>query len=868
MRRVRFTRPAWAFIIVASLGVITWLVYYVGPRQATFFILFRYLYALPVVLAAFQYGLGGGLAVALLVASLYVPLLIRTFMETGVSEKAISLLVEVAVFGSLAYLVGDLVGSQRRQRDLYRTLNLLGEALSRASRLEELLDTLLDYALTLLNARYGEVWLRRDEGMALVVRKGKWEGETASPVSEGSEGEMPLAEWLLAQNRPFLLRYPHTDPRYGYHGKASVSSIIVAPLRRGVEPLGLIALGDKWMGLFTSSDLDFLVTLAGKSEAAIENVLLLQERERRIEQLAALNEVGRALSAILRFDKLLELVYEQVSRLMDATNFYIALYDPEKDEVSFAFGVEQGKKVPPERLGQSKRKAGQGLTEYIIRTGKPLLLRKDVSRQLQRLGIQAIGRPARSWLGVPMAMGDRILGVMAVQNYEQENVYDEEDLAVLLTIANQAAIALENARLYQMTDEALARRVEELSTIAEIDHELAAAALDLDRIIGIVLERAMEATGATAGLVAVVRDGGLFLLAQKGYPEELEEYSRRPWPMGRGILGRVTRTGQASLVGEVAHDPDYIQVIPSTRSQLTVPISREGRVLGAIALESPRPAAFDEDHLRFVQHLADHAAIALENARLYLQLREANERLVELNEAKSEFVSTVSHEFRTPLTAIKGYADMLLAGMAGPVNENQRKFLSIIRSNAQRLSNLVNDLLDLARIEAGKIRLEKEPFRAQDVIAEVVASFKKLISERGFALKVNVPEDLPPAMGDKNRVMQVLTNLLSNACQYTPEGGTISVSVGVEGDFLRVDVSDTGIGIAKKDLPRVFDRFFRADHPLVREKPGTGLGLSIAKSIVEMHGGKIWVQSKLGKGSTFSFTLPLCGKSQPPSQEA
>lgn len=228
-----------------------------------------------------------------------------------------------------------------------------------------------------------------------------------------------------------------------------------------------------------------------------------------------------------------------------------------------------------------------------------------------------------------------------------------------------------------------------------------------------------------------------------------------------------------------------------------------------------------------------------------------------LRQREAEFVSVFSHELRTPLTSIKGYTDMLLSGMAGEVNETQKKFLRVIRANAERLSNLVSDLSDIARLEAGRVRLNFQPLNLGEIVSEAVLSVEENIRERGLEISLYIPKDLPPVLADRERISQALRHLLNNAWQYTPAGGKISLSIQKSGGELVVSISDTGIGISPEDQARLFTRFFRADHPLVRERSGAGLGLSLVKSILELHGGRIWVESAPNSGSTFSFSLPL-----------
>lgn len=232
-------------------------------------------------------------------------------------------------------------------------------------------------------------------------------------------------------------------------------------------------------------------------------------------------------------------------------------------------------------------------------------------------------------------------------------------------------------------------------------------------------------------------------------------------------------------------------------------------------------------------------------------------REVEVSRAKSEFVSLVSHELRTPMTAMKGYVDLVVSGVVGPVTDEQRQFLKIIRSNIDRLTGLVNDLLDISRIETGRVRLNITRVSVDAAVADVALTLQTRLDEKQHAFESRVSPGLPPVRADAGRLTQILTNLIGNAIAYTPPGGWIMVSAHAGDRLAVIEVSDAGIGIALEDQKRIFDRFFRADDPVVREAKGTGLGLPIVQSLVEMQGGRIWVRSEPGQGSTFSFTLPL-----------
>jgi signal transduction histidine kinase len=456
-----------------------------------------------------------------------------------------------------------------------------------------------------------------------------------------------------------------------------------------------------------------------------------------------------------------------------------------------------------------------------------------------------------------MISHNRLVGVIEVLNKRAPESFTKEDTELLSNFAAQAAIAIENARLFTMTDQALAERLQELHTMQVIDQQLNAT-LDFDRVLDLTLEHAMDAVGADTGVVGVLNQEstGLFLVAQRGAPAECNRYRNELWPIERGSIGQVAHTGRPVIVDNGRGVSAFEPINPQARSQISIPTLHQDKVQAVISLESINPDAFNQSDVEFVTRLADHAAIAIQNARLYEQAQAANQ-------AKTEFMSVASHELKIPMTSIKGYAKLLTLGAGGEMNERQTEFLEIISSNVDRMDRLVADLLDVSRIEAGRLRLEMGQIDLHEVIDTVLQSVRAQIEAKDLTLQLDVPSNLPSAWGDKGRLIQVLTNLVSNAYKYTPNGGQIFITI-VDGQvhaghagFLTISVRDTGVGISPEDQQKLFTKFFRADDPRVRDVPGTGLGLSITKSLIEMHGGQLCFESEPELGSTFTFTLPI-----------
>jgi len=913
--------------------------------------------------------------------------------------------------------------TQRRVAEL-ATVNEIGRAISSALDANQLAELIYDQVSSLLNTRSFHLVVYDPDAqrvtMEFIIERGLREPGGDSKLGEGLVGH------VIRSGKPVLLT-SGTEQYAEDYGlvleRAAPKSWLGVPMIAGDRVIGAIAVQNHdQTEAFDRAHLELLTTVAGQAAVAYHNASLFQERLRRIEQLNVLNEMAQALSSTLELDELLEVVHKQVARIVDATNFYIALYDEESEGISFPYVVD-----PEDREDWSPVKLGEGLTGRIISTGRPLLLPSGA------VGLSSIGGHeidaglCRSWLGVPMIAKDKVLGVIAVQDYDREQVYNEEDLGLLSTVASQAAVALRNAQLYQQivsfssdlelmvearTHE-LERALDELTVerdrveaLYEITSELGAT-LELERVLQRALQLFGNALDLSYGTILLVdqETGAMNLratldpdlrLPRKGKPISLEP--------GEGLVGWVLEHREPLLAEDARADTRWVpsadQDMAHSRSVVAAPLSLGGGdILGVIVLGHPEAGHFTTDHLQLVTAAAAQIAMSVNNSDLYefitdqadqlgaalqaqqeeaaknravlesiadgvlvldhngrvLLVNPAAEELLgfagmalegehfrhmlglgetqihrdlaqalyselrqqldsgeevapspasgvrlqagakvlavtmsplivspggtpglvaalrdisreaEVERLKNEFISTVSHELRTPMTSIKGYTDLLFLGMAGGLTDEQRSFLKIIKSNADRLTALVNDILDISRIETGRMRLTITSLDVGQIISQAVTSFLGQYREKGLNLLWRERGGLPEVRGDSARVAQVLSNLLANAWQYTPPGGTVTVSLHELDGFLQTDVSDTGIGISPDDLGRIFDRFYRADHPVVQEAEGTGLGLSIVKMFVEMLGGEIWVESKPGEGSTFSFTLPLTSTEVPES---
>ncbi|MBN2502801.1 MAG: GAF domain-containing protein [Anaerolineales bacterium] len=643
--------------------------------------------------------------------------------------------------------------------------------------------------------------------------------------------------------------------------KTGVYAWMSIPLNAGAETIGVISAGSRNPTVvYTEDQKNILQAIADQAAGAIVKARLLEESQRRARQLSTLNEVSRSLSSTLEIDPLLDQILHSAVDILNCEAGSLLLLEEETGDLKFEVVVGP----VAEELTGKRMSSGVGLVGKAVQTAEAVIV-NNVQQNDDWFDQPAkqTGYETQGLLVVPMIHKERVVGVIEVINKRDGMPFDNDDVELLKAFTGQAAVAVENARLYTLTDQALAARVDELSVMQRIDRELNTS-LDVSRAMRITLEWAMRQSDTTAGFIGVVDDmdegpSSVIVMASEGYTDELTPYRDAPMPLELPILreaiesGTMERSGAAELVTS-----ENATILAEAQSQIAIPIKRETEVIGVLFLESLTASRYTDDSVNFLTRLSDHAAIAISNAQLYGAVQQANL-------AKSEFVSFVSHELKTPMTSIKGYTDLLAAGSVGEVNDAQRNFLATIRVNVTRMATIVSDLADVSRIEAGRLHLEFAAVPIAEVVDDVVRTAQAAIDERNQNLVLDIPEDLPEVWGDRNRLIQVLTNLLSNAYKYTPEEGTITIKTehtqnrwDPEGaaEVVHISVTDTGIGIKAEDQQKIFQQYFRTDYGK-ETAPGTGLGLNITRTLTEMQGGQIWFESEYGKGTSFQFTVPV-----------
>jgi len=595
--------------------------------------------------------------------------------------------------------------------------------------------------------------------------------------------------------------------------------------------------------------------------AALDKSRLFRETEERARQLAVLNGIsGQLASEFENVEALLDLITRSAVEILSAEAGSLLLRDEEGGDLVFTMAVGGA----GQNLIGTSVPSGAGIAGQVVETGQPVIVNDTANDSawygdLQNGAVREFRTNAI--LAVPLVARGGVIGVLEVINKKDGSRFAPSEVDLLTTFASQAAIAIENARLFQMTDEQLEARVNQLDNMQRIDQELNRT-LELHGVINLTLDNALRESHADAGALAIVRHEprhGFEVAGSLNYPAGTFTPGEI-YPIDMGVLGRVYRTGQSSLVVNLEDDNDYVETLPGAVAQIAVPMATVGKgVTAVLLLETRNSGTFTLVSMSFITALAEHANTAITNAQLFDELQQANA-------ARSDFVRFVAHELGNPTTSIKGYVEAILAGMTGAVSDQQKGFLDIVQRNVVRMQQIIGDLRDVTALETGRLAVNLQPTSFNNVVVETLRPQQRAISNKQQTLIVDVPDNLPLIMGDGNRLIQVLTNFVSNANKYTPEGGIIRVKAMVSDtdeavqSMIHCQVIDTGYGMSDDDVKKLSTPYFRSENPLAREQPGTGLGMTISYALIEAHGGRVWVESELGEGTTFHFTVPLAAK--------
>jgi signal transduction histidine kinase len=613
----------------------------------------------------------------------------------------------------------------------------------------------------------------------------------------------------------------------------------------------LEALGDQ----FNSMAAQLKESYAGLERKVEERTHELTES---LEQQTAMAEILRVISSSpTDIQPVLDAVVASAARLLVVDHAQLLLVRGDLLEMAAAHGVFPA--TPTRRLSRT----------YVM--GRVVLDREaihvpDIELARQEFPDSVRGR-ARTVFGVPLMREGVVLGVIQILHSEVRPLTPKQ-MALLKTFADQAVIAIENVRLFQELQartRELARSVGELQALGEVGRAVSST-LDLETVLATIVSRASQLSDT---------DGG----AIYEYDEEAEEFHLRATQnlapdlvgllrstfirKGEGAVGRMAVTLEPTQIPDIERDATYQSRLRNAalragyHALLAVPLLRENRIIGGLIVNRKTPGEFGPDVIELLRTFAAQSALAIQNARLFQEIEEKSRQLEVANRHKSEFLASMSHELRTPLNAVIGFSEVLLDRMFGELNDKQDEYLQDILSSGRHLLSLINDILDLAKIEAGRMELEVTDFHLPQAIDNAITLVRERAARRAITLEVGIDPRLGEIKGDERKVKQVLLNLLSNAIKFTPEGGRVVVNGGLADGFAQVSVTDTGVGIAPEDHEAVFEEFRQVGTDYAKKHEGTGLGLTLSRRFVELHGGTIGVKSQLGQGATFTFTLPV-----------
>lgn len=648
------------------------------------------------------------------------------------------------------------------------------------------------------------------------------------------------------------------DTSPAINSNADDPSLLIAPLTlHGQVVIGAVDFEIPAQDQLDEDALIIIDAVANQAAQAIESVRQFEQTQAARKEAEALYEVGRTLVATEDEQEMLYTVLSEMLSTLGLLQGGVLFFEEDRK-----FGKLHALFINGEPAEPGLRFPIEGNLSYekLIITKQPVAIEDAVSDPLLET-VREINRElgVASLLLVPIIINDNVIGAIGADAIGKKHTFTEKEINLALAMADQLSIMLQNRRLLEETK----RRAVQLQTSSDVGR-VATSILDQETM----LSQAVE----------LIRDRFGFYHVQIFLIDEVKQHAvlyKSTGKVGQKLLalGHKLAIGSQSVIGQVTYQHRSIVVrdtdapdastlhrrnefLPETRAELAIPLQVGDTLIGALDVQSTSPNAFSTEDIAVLETLAAQLAIAIQNARAFKEQQETAERLKEIDKLKTQFLANMSHELRTPLNSIIGFSRVILKGIDGPLTELQKTDLTSIHNSGQHLLGLINNILDLSKIEAGKMELNFEEIELEPIIKGVMSTAIALVKDKPVTLHQEIPANLPQVLADPTRIRQIVLNLVSNACKFTDEGN-VTIRAKADQEKVLISVSDTGIGIPAENLNSVFEEFTQVDSSTTRKVGGTGLGLPISRHFVEMHKGQIWVESKLGYGSTFNFTIPI-----------